>query len=346
MIFVYLMAGGSGSRLWPLSETHPKPLLKLLPNGETILEETIKRIGSLQQETKIILGINSNHEKLFKNFLKRKKIKNIDLLVEPCARDTAAAIIYFSYSLKNGEYGGSAESIVLATPCDQVLDDNNIFADAVTSLFNRANEKKLMTIGIKPHFASTQYGYIKTTKEITPNTFEVEKFIEKPNQKNAEQYIKDGMYWNSGTFLFSVEKIIKSSQDFCPEVLEKVEETFEKSQNKKEPAACFSEIPKTSFDYAVVEKEVNICMSKCNTKWRDLGNWKEVVDFFKEKGEIKNLKFEEFVSKNNTAISEKKVIFLGTEDLIVVDGPNGILVANKDSATELKKYIKKTKSDI
>lgn len=340
------MAGGSGSRLWPLSETQPKPLLKLLPNGETILEETIKRIRSLKQETKIILGVNGSHEKLFKNFLKRKKIDNIDLLIEPCARDTAAAIIYFSYCLKNGEYGGSSESIVLATPCDQVLNDNNIFADAVTSLLDRAQEEKLMTIGIKPHFASTQYGYIKTSKEIMPNTFEVEKFIEKPNQKNAEQYIKDGMYWNSGTFLFPVKKIIKSSQGFCPKILEKVKKTFKQSQNKKKPAACFSEIPKTSFDYAIVEKESNIYMSKCDTKWRDLGNWKEVVDFFKEKGEIKNLKFEEFISKNNTAISEKKVIFLGTEDLIVVDGPNGILVANKDSATELKKYIKKTKSDI
>ncbi|MBT02251.1 hypothetical protein CL643_04010 [bacterium] len=346
MIFIYLMAGGSGSRLWPLSETHPKPLLKLLPNGKTILEETINRIDSLDQQTKIILGINSSHKKLFEDFLKRKKIKNIELLVEPCARDTAAAIIYFSYCLAKGEYGGSVESTVLATPCDQVLDSNDVFSDAVNSLLKLNAEKKLMTIGIKPHFASTQYGYIKTAKEIMPNVFSVEKFIEKPNQKNAKKYVNDGMYWNSGTFLFSVEKIIKSTEDFCPDLLEKVKKTFKKSKNKKEPAALFSEIPKISFDYAIVEREKDICMSKCDTRWRDLGNWKEVVDFFEEKGEIKNLKFEEFVSKNNTAISEKKVIFLGTEDLIVVDGPNGILVANKNSASELKKYIKKTKSDI
>ena len=346
MIFIYLMAGGSGSRLWPLSETTPKPLLELLPSGKTILEETISRIKTLNSETKIILGINKNHKKLFVDFLRKKKIENIDFLIEPSARDTAAAIIYLSYCLDNGEFGSKKDDVILATPCDQVLKDNSAFARAIEISIPSAKEGNLTTIGIKPSHPTTQYGYIKYSKEISNNVFKVESFFEKPNKKDAQKYMDSGLYWNSGTFVFSAKKMIEKSEKFCPEILNSVKKVFEISKNKTHPDNSFKEIPKISFDYAIAEKDKEVTMTKCDTEWRDLGNWKEIIDFFQEKGEIKNLNFEEYIAKNNAAISEKKVVFLGTEDLIVIDGPNGILIANRDSTTELKKYIKNTKSDI
>ena len=340
------MAGGSGSRLWPLSETTPKPLLKLLPSGRTILEETILRIQELNSEAKIILGINKNHKKLFDDFLKKNKIKDIDFLIEPTARDTAAAIIYLSYCLSKGEFGAKKNDLILATPCDQVLKDNSLFAESVKFSIPSAKKGSLTTIGIKPGYATEQYGYIKYSEEISDHVFKVESFFEKPNKIDAQKYIDNGLYWNSGTFIFSAAKMVEKSKKLCPEIFNAVKKTFEKSKNKTQPNDLFGKIPKTSFDYAIAEKDKEVTMTKCNTEWKDLGNWKEIIDFFREKGEIKNLNFEEYVAKNNAAISEKKVVFLGTEDLIVVDGPNGILIANKNSATELKKYIKNTKSDI
>ncbi len=343
MIFAYLMAGGSGSRLWPLSETTPKPLLKLLPSGKTILEETISRVKGLNDRTKIILGINEKHKTLFEDFLKEKGIQDIDFLTEPYSRDTAAAMIYLSFCIQNGEFGGTGNDIILATPCDQVLKNNSAFWKSVESSIPSAKKGYLNTIGIKPTEPTTQYGYIKYSEKISNDVFKVESFFEKPNKENAEKYINNGYYWNSGTFIFTAEKMIGKAKKLSPEVFGIVKEVFEKSQKKTEPNKLFEKIPKISFDYAIAEKDKEVAMTKCNTEWRDLGNWKEIIDFFHEKGEIKKLKFEEHIAKNNAAISEKKVVFLGTKNLIVIDGPNGILVADKNSATELKKYIKDTK---
>lgn len=336
-----ILAGGSGSRLWPLSrELYPKQLLNLVSN-ESLLQTTFERLNYCMPKENIISTTNTKHVANVRMQLS-ELTENPIILGEPVAKNTAPAIVLATkYIIQKS----ASDPIILAVPSDLLIKDNEKFVSTIKKGEKLAQEGYIVTFGIKPDYPETGYGYIDTAEKIEDG-FKVKKFVEKPNLKTAKEYLKQNtFYWNSGIFMFKASTILNETIKHATEIA-KVSEEFDFSESNQIPFINFDKMPNISIDYAVMEKSDNIALVKLESDWYDIGSWQAIYNVSKkdENGNVFVGHVLDQNSKNSFVYASSKLVTtIGLEDTVIVETEDAILACKKDKTQEVKQIYETLK---
>jgi mannose-1-phosphate guanylyltransferase len=343
MLHPVIIAGGSGTRLWPLSrEAYPKQFLNLTGGKGTMLQETIQRLDGLDHESPIVI-CNEAHRFIAGEQLRQIDVRHDGIILEPCGRNTAPAICLAA--LHALEKDKDARLLVLAA--DHVIEDEKEFRYVLSLAEKNMVDGQIVTFGIIPTDAATGYGYIHTN-ELAINEFnKVKSFIEKPSEKKAQQYFDDGSYlWNSGMFLFSAKDFLAELGKSRPDILNACEKAWKGKSNDLEfirvDEKAFAACPSESIDYAVMEVTEHAYVMPLDVGWNDLGSWSSLSEVL-DKDDSSNVidgDVISFDSQNNYIHSRDKLVAtLGVSDLIIVDTKDALLVTTKEQSQNIKKIV-------
>ncbi len=346
MILPVIMAGGSGTRLWPLSRSmYPKQFLNIVGDN-TMLQDTVLRLANLET-TKSIVICNNEHR-----FLAAEQLQTIgergDIILEPVGRNTAPAIALAA--LKASESGDDPLLLVLAA--DHVITNVIAFEESVQAAIKLANQDKLVTFGIVADSPETGYGYIHRGDSFGDDGYIVSQFVEKPNKEIAQQYIDSGdYYWNSGMFLFKASRYLEELNKYFPEILTACKKCMETATKDLDfiriDEELFKQCPSESIDYAVMEKTSDAVVVPLDANWSDIGSWSAIWDV-SDKDASGNRTLGDVItvdSKNCLVHGEERLItLLGVENIVVVDTKDSLLVADKAKVQEVKKIVEILKS--
>lgn len=340
MLWAVVMAGGRGTRLWPLSNrTLPKPLLKLIPGRGTLLNETLSRLSPLIPPPRIFMIGSEEHLSALKKSAPR--IPSSQIIGEPVSRNTGPTVaLGASLILKR-----DPEALILIVPADHWISDASAFQQAVKKAAKFSDEHEQFTIfAVKPKFASGSYGYLLTGKKRTSSIYDLKEFIEKPPVGRARKFVKSGKYlWHAGIFLASGANILASVARYAPRLARGLSKVKIKNGTFLNPEK-FAALPNISFDYAVLEKIHNGTLIKCRFDWCDVGTWNAMEQVW-PKDAAKNSIFAKCISidsKGNVVYSkEKPVVLQGVNDLVVIDTPEALLVGRKDSGEAMREVAEK-----
>ena len=337
VMFGLILAGGSGSRLWPLSrELYPKQLINI-QNTESLLQATFERIKECMPEENIISTTGVKHFSNVKYQLS-SIAQNAVVLSEPIAKNTAPAI---AVSVKFIMDKYKTDPVILVVPSDHLIKDVKGFVNTVKSGEKIAEKGYIVTFGIKPAYPETGYGYINITQTAVENGYKVNKFVEKPDTKTAEKYLKDSNYfWNSGIFMFKASVFLEELAKHSPEIYAKLS-GFDFKYSNEIPFTEFDKMPSISVDYAVMEKSDKIALIR-----NDLGSWKSIYDVStKDKdGNVKIGHILDEGSKNSLMYSSSKLVAtIGLEDTVIVETEDAILACKADKTQDVKKIFETLK---
>lgn len=337
-----ILAGGSGSRLWPLSrELYPKQLLKI-SSDKSLLERTYERLMGIMDIDNIIAVTNTKHYSDVKMQLSEYS-KDAIVLSEPSAKNTAPAIsIAVKYLLDF-----DSDDIILVVPSDHLINNSELFRKTVDEAQKLTKEGYIVTIGVKPTNAGTGFGYIKKGQKME-NGYKVDCFKEKPDLKTAQEYLESGdYYWNSGIFVFSASTFMETLKEYAPEIYEVTQKFNFKVQDDID-YMTFDKYPSISIDYAIMEHAKNIAMVEMQCDWNDLGSWDAVYDINK-KDENGNVKIGNIIEKdcqNSMLYSSGRMLAgVGLKDVIIVETPDAILACDKNDTQGVKQVFEKLKEN-
>tara|TARA_B110000003_G_scaffold161238_1_gene161296 strand:+ start:4864 stop:6273 length:1410 start_codon:yes stop_codon:yes gene_type:complete len=337
-----IIAGGSGTRLWPLSRAgYPKQFLNLY-GDDTMLQATLKRLSGLNVEPPVII-CNEKHR-----FFVAEQLREIDqlgsIILEPLGRNTAPAIALAAMSVEN-------DPLLLVLSADHIIQDKIAFTEAVERAVPLANEGKLVTFGVVPDEAHTGYGYIKTGLRRGAG-FYVDDFVEKPSVEAAQQYVNSEKYfWNSGMFLFRASRYLEELNKFRPDIYEACKLSTTELQSDLDfiriENQAFESCASESIDYAVMEKTTDAIMVKIDAGWSDIGSWSSLWDVSKkdENGNVVHGDVMLHDSNNSYVRSDGKLVAaIGVNDLIIVSTKDSVMVARKDCAQNVNVITQKLKT--
>lgn len=350
-IYTLIMAGGSGTRFWPRSKTQkPKQYLNIF--GESsLLQDTIERFATFTERENIYIVSSATQAKVLEE--QTPMLPKQNLIYEPIGRNTLPCIgLAAMYAERENPDG-----IMVVSPSDHLITNNQLFEETVLAAVKIADEQDgIVTIGITPSYPATGYGYVKTKEDITGSEkiaqFKVERFVEKPDEKTASEYLKQGgFYWNSGLFVFKVSVFLEAVEKFAPELyadLRKIQADFGNPTYEETLDTVYRAVKGISVDYGIMEHADNIFLVEGNFDWNDLGSW-ESVYLTDKKDENGNAGAGEVLlvdTKNSYVYSDKNLVaVVGLEDVIVVQDGNTTLVCKRDKAEDVKKIVEKLKSD-
>ena len=324
----FILAGGSGSRLWPLSrENYPKQFLRL-QGEDSLLQKTTKRMLKLIPAEKLFILTTDKYLQEVKSQIEKSLHANI--ILEPSRRNTAPAIaLALKYTVD--KRGALEDDIVLVMPADHFITPEHVFLEAVKKAAAQAILGKIVTFGIEPTRAETGFGYIKKGEALGPDHFKVDCFFEKPDLITAEGYLKEGGYlWNGGMFAFTVGTMLTEMQEHCPELVKSYEEL----------AAGFALLPNQSLDYGILEKSNKMAVIPLNLSWSDVGSWENIYELF-EKDASGNAKVGNVLAhdcKNNLFFGTKRLITaIDVEDMIVIETDDALLLCKRGGSQHVKK---------
>ena len=344
MIIPVILAGGSGSRLWPLSrESYPKQFIHLL-NGESLFQQTLARVLDLAKTTSPIVVGNEQHRFLMAEQIRHSAFPNSTMILEPCFRGTAAAVALAAMqALKENQ-----ESLLLVLPSDHVVSDTKGFIQTIEAALPMAKQGKLVTLGVKPTQAQTGYGYIQKGALLSDERgYKIARFVEKPNQAMAQKYCESGEYWwNSGMFLFSAASFLQELMLLAPTIYENIRVAFDKAKQDVDfirPSSVeFERCPTDSIDYAIMEKTHNGVVYALNSQWNDVGAWDALVDLYErdQNGNvcIGDVLFEQTTNSYIQA-DHRLVAAVGVDNLIIVETGDVVLVLDRNQAQAVKPLV-------
>ncbi|MBR1387068.1 MAG: mannose-1-phosphate guanylyltransferase [Alloprevotella sp.] len=277
MNHLVIMAGGVGSRFWPLSSTQePKQFLDVLGVGKTLLQLTIERFEGIVPKENVWIVTSEQYADIVYEML--PEIPKSNVLLEPCRRNTAPCICYVSWRIKMVD----PKANIIVSPSDHTIADVAGFREVVQETLEFASETdSIVTIGIKPTRPETGYGYIKADLSYASsrkrNIFRVDAFKEKPSLEVAEEYVaQDGYFWNSGIFIWSVSTIVNAFRVYAPDMsaaFEKLQDVYDTEDEQTAINAVYAELEPISVDYAILEKAGEIFVCPASFGWSDLGTW-------------------------------------------------------------------------
>lgn len=347
-IYNVIMAGGGGTRFWPLSRQElPKQLINL--SGEdALINETIARIEELSDKDKLFVVTNEKQVDALSEIVGDKCIKE-NILKEPLARNTAAAIGFAAFNIMK-KYG---DGVMCVYPADHYIKDEINFRETIKTAIEAAEKyNKLVTIGITPTFPSTGYGYIKFDNEsvISDKVYDVIEFVEKPSFEVAKEYISSNEYlWNSGMFVWKVSKILEDFKRYLPKVynqLEKISMDIGKHCEYETVKKIYPSLQSISIDYGIMERSNDVVVVPGNFGWNDVGSWDSLGAIYPsdEEGNIKRGDLITIDTSNSIIYSDDKLIStVGINDLIVVSTNDAVMVCRKDRAQDVKKIVEMLK---
>lgn len=342
------MAGGGGTRFWPLSrQEEPKQLLNL-SGKDRMINETIDRIATVVDREDIFIVTNQAQTKKMEE-VTAKRIRPDHILSEASARNTAACIGYAAQEILK-KYG---DGIMCIFPSDHFIKDQPEFTRILKEAINAAEaEDKLITLGITPSFPSTGYGYIKFDKEDEGTAKQVLEFKEKPDEQTAKSYVESGEYaWNSGMFIWKASVIMKNFQELLPEVyacLEQIGEAMNTPEEKQKIRDIYPRIPSISIDYGIMEKSRDVKVISAEFGWNDVGSWDNLGVLYEEDEHGNVLAGRQINIDTSNCISYAKgrlIATVGVEDLIIVETEDAVLVCDKNRAQDVKKIVDRLKEE-
>jgi len=342
-----IIAGGAGTRLWPVSrEAMPKPFMRL-PDGESLLQKTFSRAANLPNVERVLTV--TNREVFFRTLDDYRQLnkgqKALDFILEPFGRNTAPAIATAALHVSQ-RYGDDAQLLVL--PADHLIQDLPAFEQAVAKASAMAESGWLVTFGLIPTAAETGFGYIEKGQALDADCYQVAHFKEKPNAETAAEYISSGLYlWNAGMFCMRADAVLRELREHAPEVLEAAQACLAESPSKEGnqelqielDSSRFGLAPDISVDYALMERSSKVAVIPCQLGWSDIGSWQAVRDLSPadEAGNQCNGETVLHDVTNCYIDSPRRLVgAVGLDNLIVIDTPDALLIADGSRTQDVK----------
>lgn len=336
------MAGGGGTRFWPLSrQKTPKQLLNLSGN-DLMVNETIDRLAMTIPGKNMYIVTNETQAESMKKVTEGRVLAE-HILSEPSARNTAACIGYAAMEILKKQGDG----IMVIAPSDAYIKDWQEFTNVLAVAVEAAeNQDKLVTIGITPTFAATGYGYIKFSDTDTSKAKTVEEFKEKPDIETAKKYVESGSYvWNSGMFIWKASTIMKHFENLLPDIyndLQIIGEAMGTSEEYNVINKIYPKIKKISIDYGIMEKSDDVLVVPGEFGWNDVGSW-DMMDVLHSSDETGNISVGDVlqIDTKNTIAYAKNIFVaaVGVKDLIIVQTDDAVMVCDKNNAQDVKKIV-------
>ena len=347
--YAVIMAGGVGSRFWPVStQEFPKQFHDMLGKGDSLLQRTFKRLEKLIPSENILIATNQRYKSLVLEQL--DGIQEKQLLLEPAMRNTAPCILYAALKI-NQE---NPDAVMIVAPSDHWIDDEQTFINNIETSFKAcAKEDILMTLGIKPSFANTGYGYIQF-ENAESEIKKVKQFTEKPNLEIATQFLESGAYlWNAGIFIWSVKSILKAFDSSLPEMTQLFCEGNHVYNTDFEDDFIntnYAKAKNISIDYGIMQEATNIYVLPVDFGWNDLGTWSSLYEKLPKdsnnNASVKGKTIFRNASGNMVSTQTKKhVIIQGLDDYIVVEKDNVLLICPKKDDQNIKEIVAKVKAE-
>ena len=346
--YAILMAGGVGSRFWPVSTTEfPKQFHDMLGSGHTLIQKTFSRLSQLIPVENILILTNEKYNHIVLEQL--PMVKPEQVLLEPAMRNTAPCILYASLKIKKQ----NPNAVMVVAPSDHWIEDEAVFVRNLQQCFDFCSEENaLMTLGIQPTFPNTGFGYIEYDKTDSNAIKKVNQFREKPNCETAKSFIESGNFlWNGGIFIWSVKAIAEAFEKFQPQMNALFMAGWDDFNTLKEKSFIsenYALAENVSIDYAVMEKAKNVFVLPATFDWNDLGTWGSLHEKL-NKDDNNNAVVNATVLLNNSSSNiistskDKLVIIDGLEDFIVVDKDNVLLIYPKSKEQEIKGIVSQLK---
>ncbi len=339
-----IMAGGVGTRFWPLSrESNPKQFLKIV-SDKSMIQMTVERLQNKIKIKDIFIVTAKSQVELIREHIPELPKENI--IIEPFGMNTAPCIALSALYLSR-KYDKKETMIVL--PADHLIKDEKAFLRSLDIARKSAEDEYLVTFGIKPDYPATGYGYVEAEKEISKNAFSVKQFKEKPDLKTAESFLKDGnFFWNSGMFMWKIETILKAFQNHLPEVaslLHRISQKWDAAGTGADISDEYEKMLKLPIDIGIMEKAEKRVVIPVDYGWSDVGSWKALYDVSPkdQNKNVLNCENEIIESRNNYVYSNKFVALIGVENLIVIETEDALLISSKDKSEDVKKIVEKLK---
>lgn len=344
-----VLAGGTGSRLWPKSRAAlPKQFLSLT-SDKTMLQDTILRLPADKMELPLFI-CNEDHRFLAAEQLRVADIDYDSIILEPVGRNTAPAIALAALrAVQQGE-----DPVLLILAADHLISDHNAFHAAVEKATLLAEQGKLVTFGVVPTEAHTGYGYIKSGESVDEIGFKVAQFVEKPDLATAQQYLKSGeYYWNSGMFMFKASVYLRELSEHAPDIFAACTNAMQHTDKDmtfiRVDADEFAKCPDDSIDYAVMERTSDACMVPLDAGWNDVGSWTSLWETSQNKDTSGNVVIGDAILDgvtNSYINSEQRLIaVIGLDDVVVVETKDAVMVANKSKVQDIKNVVNKLKAE-
>ena len=350
-IIPIILAGGTGSRLWPLSRrSFPKQFLNLLDDGYTMLQKTLKRIENLDNISRPIIICNEEHRFIVGHQMKEINIEPLEILLEPEGRNTTPAITIAALKALDIYKDTKIEPILLVLSSDHQIEDITKFHSSINCSIEEALKGNLIIFGVPPTYPATGFGYIKSQKHLDHNQYipiKVDKFIEKPDEKNAKYFIKDKRYsWNSGMFVFKANSILNEVKSFSPDLIKNCEQCLKKSKMDLD----FLRLEKNTFlncdnipiDISVFEKTKKAFVIPLNCGWNDIGSWESLWQISKKDNNGNSLIGRVLANDTKDSLirgENKLVVAIGLENIVVVETKDAVLVANSQCSQSVKNIV-------
>ena len=341
-VYAILLAGGTGTRLWPVSrQLYPKQLVKFI-GDDSLVQSTIKRLSPVinTENVRIVCGEQHFHET-------SRHMQNIGLeadgkiICEPSGRNTAPAILLAVMHTLVTE----KDAVLCVFPADHVIGDIERFHESLEAAIRLADQGYIVTFGITPHYAETGYGYVEGDAAVCEGALSVKRFVEKPDRKTAQQYIKAGnFFWNSGMFAFKASVIMDDFRSWQPDLVEKMDEIFDPTRSIAK--AEYDRLPDISIDYAVMEKTTRGVVLPSDFGWSDIGSWKSLYDFLPKDGDLNVIDGDVIVNETRGCFilgSDRLIAVNHLEDSVVVETPDSIFVSDIDHSRDVKSIVTRLK---
>lgn len=347
--YALLMAGGVGSRFWPVStQSFPKQFHDMLGTGETLLQKTFNRLAKIVPEDQILILTNTDYNDLVKEQLPSIKQKNI--VLEPAMRNTAPCILLSALKVEKE----NPDAVMVVAPSDAWIEDEDAFVEDLQKAFDAAQqEETIVTLGIQPSFPNTGYGYINYDKSDNAFAKAVKRFTEKPDYPTAKEFVASGEYlWNAGMFIWSVKTVVNSFKSFLPEMynlLNKGNEVYNLPEEQDFINEAYPKAENISIDFGVMEKHQNVKVVPATFDWNDLGTWGSLYD--KMEGDSgKDAVVNARIIATNTSgniirtASNKVVVVDGLKDYIIVEKEDVLVIVPKSKEQDIKEIRNEVQS--
>jgi len=344
-----IMAGGTGTRFWPLSRKNkPKQFLPIV-SDKTMIEKTVHRLLAKVPSNNIYTIASLEQTQVIRSLLPDLPEEN--LLVEPQGRNTAPSLMLATACI----YLQNPEAVMAALPADHLIKDSPLFLKKLEAGATAAAKgENLITLGIPPAYPETGYGYIRFSAEkplhfLDEPFFPVREFKEKPEYEQAKNFLEEGDYfWNSGMFLWQVDIFVQKLEEHAPSMFIYWQRILDALKDKDETriASIFEEIPSISIDYALMEKAEGVLMGKGNFGWSDVGAWSSLADIWPKDNEGNALKGESIILDSQNCLlynPHKLTALIGVKDIIVVDTEDALLITQKNMDQKVKNVVEKIK---
>ncbi|MBW1695582.1 MAG: mannose-1-phosphate guanylyltransferase/mannose-6-phosphate isomerase [Deltaproteobacteria bacterium] len=335
--YAVLLAGGAGTRLWPVSRAlYPKQLAKFIGN-DSLVQTTLKRLRPVldMRRVRIVCGSEHYHE-IQRHITEIGISAKGKLICEPCGRNTAPAILLAVLTILEEE----DDANICVFPADHVIREVEDFHKKIAAALDLAEKGRIVTFGIKPNYPETGYGYIEGAEAVSEGALIIKRFVEKPDRQTAEAYVRAGnFFWNSGMFAFKASVILKEFQSLAPEILRMMRQILKKGIVT---LADYQALPDISIDYAIMEKTGLGVVLPSDFGWSDIGSWKSLYDFL-EKDDKANV-----IEGDVIARDTEKCFILGHErlvatncirNMVVVETPDSVFVSDLDESRDVKEIV-------